>query len=72
MYVRMAAHRPRPEKADLFLDSMRRFKAAQTGLPGLVNVFALADETVRSLVGQLLEQEAKAEKIGAESLPEEA
>ena len=72
MYVRMAVHRPRPEKADLFLDSMRRFKAAQTGLPGLVNVFALADETVRSLVGQLLEQEAKAEKIGAESLPEEA
>ncbi len=59
MYIRMAVHRPRPDKADLFLDSMRRFKAAQTGLPpdggpsgpGLVNVFALADEKKERLVG---------------------
>ncbi len=48
----MAIHRPRPDKADLFLDSMRRFKAAQTGLPGLVNVFALADKKKKErLVG---------------------
>ena len=51
MYIRMAIHRPRPDKADLFLDSMRRFKAAQTGLPGLVNVFALADDKKERLVG---------------------
>ncbi len=47
----MAIHRPKPDKADLFLDSMRRFKAAQTGLPGLVNVFALADKKKERLVG---------------------
>lgn len=51
MYIRMAIHRPKPDKADLFLDSMRRFKAAQTGLPGLVNIFALADEKKERLVG---------------------
>ena len=51
MYIRMAIHRPRPDKADLSLDSMRRFKAAQTGLTGLVNVFALADEKKVRLVG---------------------
>ena len=51
MYIRMAIHRPRPDKADLFLASMRRFKAAHTGLPGLVNVFALADEKKERLVG---------------------
>ncbi|MCH7999391.1 MAG: hypothetical protein IIA91_07925 [Chloroflexi bacterium] len=51
MYIRMAIHRPRPDKADLFLDSIRRFKAAQTGLPDLVNAFALADEKKERLVG---------------------
>ncbi len=51
MYIRMAIHRPKPDKADLLLDSMRRFKAAQTDLPGLVNVFALADEKKERLVG---------------------
>ena len=51
MYVRMGIHRPKPGKAELLLDSMRRFKAAQTGLPGLVNVFALADEKKERLVG---------------------
>ncbi len=51
MYIRMAIQRPKPDKADLFLDSMRRFKAAQTGLPALVNVFAPADEKKERLVG---------------------
>ncbi len=51
MYIRMGIHRPKPGKADLLLDSMRRFKAAQTGLPGLINVFALADEKKERLVG---------------------
>ncbi len=47
----MGIHRPKPGKADLLLDSMRLFKAAETGLPGLINVFALTDEKKERLVG---------------------
>ena len=51
MYIRMGIHRPKPGKADPLLDSMRRFKAAQTGLPGFVIGYALADEKKERLVG---------------------
>jgi hypothetical protein len=51
MHIRMAIHRPKPDKADLLIDSMHRFKAAWTGKPGVRSVMVLADESRAHLVG---------------------
>jgi heme-degrading monooxygenase HmoA len=54
MFVHLAVHRPRPEKTDLLVESMRRFGAAMRGRPGLRDAFVLRGEDEGVLVGLAL------------------
>ncbi len=51
MFIHLAIHRPRPNKAQLVVDSMRRFAAAMQDHPGLQQVHTLRDQKTDQLVG---------------------
>jgi heme-degrading monooxygenase HmoA len=51
MFVHIAIHRPRPDKAQDVIDSMHRFGAAARTQPGLREVHTLRDQNNGTLVG---------------------
>lgn len=51
MFIHLAIHRPRPEKAGDLLASMRRVEAAAAGNPGLVDINICRDARSGALVG---------------------
>ena len=51
MFIHVAIHRPRLDKAELLVDSMRRFGSGMLGQPGLQQVFTLRDQKTGALIG---------------------
>jgi hypothetical protein len=51
VFVHLAIHRPRPEKAQFLIDSMHRFRQTVVQQPGIIQVHALKDQNSGALIG---------------------
>lgn len=64
MHVHMSIHRPKPGKEPDLVGSMRRFKAALEGKPGLVRAMVTRDTRSGALVGLVLWESRAAFEAG--------
>jgi heme-degrading monooxygenase HmoA len=68
VFVHLAVHRPKPDRAHDVIDSMHRFAGVGGSIPGLQQVHTLRDRASGTLVGLAIWESEAAFRAGVEEM----